>query len=92
MICLICSRFRIRVVFEAVVTPCSAVAAIVFRLVFPRSSVPSNLVSDSGSSMVGFSTLSCVKALSRPSPSAERPRFSARGSVLFSSLVSVFSV
>ena len=76
---------------EDVVPPCSAVAAIVFRRVLPGSSVSSDPVGDGGSGVVGLGALSSVKALSSPSPSKDRSRFSASGSMLFSLLVSVLS-
>ena len=77
---------------EDVASPCSAVAAIVFRRVLPCSSVSSNPIGDSGSGVVGLGALSSVKALSSPSPSDERSRFSARRSMSFLLLVSVLSV
>jgi len=92
MICLISSGLRIRVVSEDVVPPCSAVAAIVFRRVLPGSSVSSVPIGDCGSGVVGHGALSSVKGLSSSSPSDERWRFSARGSISFSLLVSVLSV
>jgi len=92
MICLIYSRFRIRGVSKEVAPPCSAVAAIVFRRVLPCSSVSSDPIGDGGSGVLGLGALSSVKALSSPSPSDERSRFSARGSMSFSLLVSVVSV
>ena len=51
-----------------------------------------NQFDDGGSGVVGLGALSSVKALSSPSPSVERSRFSARGSMSFSLLVSVVSV
>ena len=72
--------------------PCCAVAAIVFRRVLPCSSVSSDPIGDGGSSVVGLGALSSVKALSSSAPSDERSRFSARGSMSFSLLVSVLSV
>jgi len=92
MICLICSGFRIGVVSEDLAPRCSAVAAIVFGCVLPCSSVSSNPLGDGGSGVVGLGALSSVKALSSPSPSDKRSRFSARGSMSFSLLVSVLSV
>jgi len=92
MICLICSRLRAGVVSEDGAPPCSAVAAIVFRRVLPGSSVSSDPIGDGGSDVVGLGALSSVKALSSPSPSDERSRFSTRGSMSFSLLVSVLSV
>jgi len=92
MICLICSGFRVGVVSEDVAPPCSAVAAIVFRRVMPCSSVSSDPLGDAGSGVVGLGTLPSIKALSSPSPSNERSRFSARGSMSFFLLVSVVSV
>jgi len=62
MICLICSGFRIGVVSEEDAPRCSAVAAIVFRWVFPCSSVSSDLNGDGGSGVVGLGALSSVKA------------------------------
>jgi len=92
MICPICSGLRIGVVSEDVAPPCSAVAAIVFRRVLPASSVSSDPIGDGGSGVVGLGALSSVKALSSPSPSDERSRFSARGSMSFSVVVSALSV
>jgi hypothetical protein len=92
MICLICSGLRIGVGSEDVAPPCSAVAAIVFRRVLPGSSVSSEPIGDGGSGVVGLGALSSVKALSSPSPNDDRSRFSARGSMSFSLLVSVLSV
>jgi len=92
MICLICSGLRIGVVSENVAPPCSAVAAIVFGRVLPGYSVSSDPIGHGGSGVVGLGALSSVKALSSPSPSDDRSRFSARGSMLFSLLVSVVSV
>jgi len=92
MICLICSWFRIGVVSEDVAVPYAAIAAIVFRCVLPCSSVSSDPLGDGGSGVVGLGALSSVKALSNPSPSDERSRFSAKGSMSFSLLVSVLSV
>jgi len=77
---------------EDVAPPCSAVAAIVFRRVLPGSSVSSDPIGDGGSGVVGLGALSSVKALSSPSPSHDRSRFSARGSISFSLVVSVLSV
>ena len=71
---------------------CSAVAAIVFRCVLPGSSVSSDPIGDNGAGVVGLGALSSVKALSSPSPSDDRSRFCARGSMSFSLLVSVLSV
>ena len=92
IICLICSGLRIGVVSADVAAPRSAVAAIVFGRVLPCSSISSDPLGDSGSGVVGLGALSSVKALSGPSPSDEGSRFSARGSMSFSLLVSVFSV
>jgi len=92
MICLICSGFKIGVASEEDAPSCSAVVAIVFRRVLPCSSVSSDPIGDGGSGVVGLGALSCVKALSSPSPSDERSRFSARGSMASSLLVSVLSV
>ena len=92
MICLICSGLRIGVGSEDVAPPGSAVAAIVFRGVRPGSSVSSEPIGDDGSGVVGLGALSSVKALSSPSPSDERSRVSARGSMSFSLLASVLSV
>jgi len=72
MLCLICSWFRIGIVSEEVVPPCSAVAAIVFHRVLPCSSVSSDPLGDGGSGVVGLGALSSVKALSGPSPSDEK--------------------
>ena len=63
-----------------------------FRRVLPGSSVSSDPIGDGGSGVIGLGALSSVKALSSPSPRHERWRFSARGSMLFSLLVSVLSV
>jgi len=90
--CLICSGPRIGVVSENVAPPCSAVAAIVFHRVLPYSSVSSDPIGNGGSGVIGLGALSSVKALSRPSPGDKRSRFSARGEMLFSLLVSVLSV
>jgi len=92
MISLICSGLRIGVVSEDVAPACSAVAAIVFRRVLPGSSVSSDPIGDGGSGVVGLGALSSVKPLSSPSFSDERLKFSARGSMSFSLLVSVLSV
>jgi len=92
MICLICSWLRIGVVSKEIAPPCSAVAAIVFRRVFPCSSVSSDPLGDGGSGVVGLGALSSVKAVSSPSASGERLRFSTRESMSFSLLVSVLSV
>ena len=92
MIWLICSRLRIGVVSEGVAPPCSAVAAIVFRLVLPASSVSSDPIGDGGSGVVRLGASSSVKALSSPSPSDERSRCSARGLISFSLVVSVLAV
>ena len=91
MICLISFGFRIRLVSEDVAPPCSALAAILFRRVLPCSSVSSDPLGDGGSGVVGLVALFSVKALSSPSPSDERSRFSASGSMSFSLLVSVLS-
>jgi len=79
-------------VTEDVAPTCSAVAAIVFRRVLPGSSVSSDPIGDGASGVVGLGALSSVKALSSPSSSDDRSRFSARGSMSFSLLVSVLSV
>jgi len=92
MICLICSGLMIEVVCKDVGSPCSAVAAIVFRRVLPASSVSSDPIGAGASGVVGLGALSSVKALSSPSPSEDRSRFSARGSMSVSLLVSVLSV
>ena len=92
MICLICSGLRIGVGSEDVAPPCSAVAAIVFRRVLPGSSVSSDPIGDGGSGVVGLGALASVKALSSPSPSDDRSRFSARGWMSFSLLVCVLPV
>ena len=92
MICLICSGFRIGVVCEDVAPSCAAVAAIVFRPVFPCCSVSSDPLGDGGSGVVGLGALSSIKALSSPSPSHERSRFCAMGSISFSLLASVLCV
>ena len=76
MICLICSGFRIGVFSADIAPPCSAVAPIVFRRVLPCSSVCSDPLGDGGSGVVGLCAVSSVKALSSPSPSHERARFS----------------
>jgi len=80
------------VVSEDVAPPCSAVATIVFRRVLPCSSVSSDPLGDGGSGVVGLGALSSVMALSSPSLSDERSRFSAKGSMSFSLLVSVLSL
>ena len=92
MIWLMCSGLRIGIVSADVAPSCSAVAAIVFPRVLPGSSVSSDPIGDGGSGVVGLHALSSVKALSSPSPSDERSRFSTRGSMSFSLLVSVLSV
>jgi len=92
MIGLICSGSRIGVVSDAVAHPCAALAGIVLRLVLPCSSLVFHPLGHGGSGVVGLGALSSVKALSSPSPSHERSRFSARGSMSFSLLVSVLSV
>jgi len=79
-------------VSENVAPPCSAVAAIVFRRVLPASSVSSDPIDDGGSDVVGLGALSSPNALSSPCSSDERSRFSAKGSMSFSLLVSVLSV
>ena len=79
-------------VSQGVTPPCSVVAAIGFRRVLLGSSVSSDPIGDGGSGVVGLGALSSVKALSSPSPSDERSRFSARGSISFSLLVSVLPV
>ena len=91
MICLICSGLRIGVVSVNVAPLCSPVATIVFRLVLPCSSLSFDPLGDGGSCVVGLAALSFVSALSSPSSSDERSRFSARGSMSFSFLVSVLS-
>jgi len=92
MICHVCSGLRIGVVSKDVAPPCSAIAAIVFCRVLPGSSVSSDPIGDGGSGVVGLGALCSVKAVSSPSPSDDRSRFSARGSMSFSLLVSVLSV
>jgi len=92
MICHICSGFRIWVVSEEVVPPCSALATILFRRVLPCSADSSDPLGDCGSCVVGLGAPSSVKALSSLSPSDERSRFSARGSMSSSLLVSGVSV
>jgi len=92
MIWLICSGVRIGAVSEDVAPPCFAVAAIVFRHVLPVSSVSSDPIGDGGSGVIALGALSSIKALSSPSPSDDRSRFSARGSMSFSSVVSVLCV
>ena len=62
------------------------------RRVLPASSVSSDSIGDGGSGVVGLGALSSVKALSSPSSSEDRSRFSARGSMSVSLLVSVLSV
>jgi len=91
MICLFCSGFRIGVVSEDVAPGCSAVVIIVFRRVLPCSSVSCNPLGDGGSGVVGLGALSSVKALSNSSPSDERSRFSAWGSMSLSLLVYILS-
>ena len=92
IICLICSGFRIGVVSENGAPPCPAVAAIVFRHVLPCSSVSSDPIGDGGSGVAGLGAPSSINALSSPSPSDDRSRFSARRSISFSLLLSVLSV
>jgi len=89
---LLCSGLHIGVLSEDVAPPCSAVAALVFRRVLPGSSVSCDPIGDGGAGVVGLGALSSVKALSSPSPSENRARFSARGSMSFSLLVSILSV
>ena len=79
-------------VSEALARRCAAVAAIVFRRVLPCSSVSSDPLGDGCSTVVGLGALSSVKALSSTSPSYERLRFSAGGSMSFLLLVSVLCV
>jgi len=79
MTCLICSGLRIGVVSENVATPCSAIAAIVFRRVLACSSISSDPLGDGGSDVVGLGALPSVKAISSPYPGDKRSRFSARG-------------
>ena len=62
-----------------------------FRRVLPGSSVSSDPVREGGSGLVWLGALSSVKALSGPSPSDERSRWSPSGSMSFSFLVSVLS-
>ena len=57
---------------EDVAPPRPAVAAMVFRLVLPGSSVSSDPIGDGSSGVVGLGALSSVKALSSPSVSDER--------------------
>jgi len=80
------------VVSDEVAPPCSAVATILFPRVLPSSSDSYDPLGDGSSGVVGLGALSSVKALSSPSPSDERSRFSASGSMSFSLLVSVLSV
>ena len=56
------------------------------------SLVSSEPIGGGGSGVVGLGALSSVTALSSPSPNDDRSRFSARGSISFSLLVSVLSV
>ena len=92
MICLICFVFRISVVSKDLSPPCPTVAAILFPRVLPCPSISSDSLGNSGSGVGGLGALSSVKALSNPSPSDERSRFSARGSMSFSLVVYVLSV
>ena len=77
---------------EDVAPPCSAVAAIVFPRVLPGSSVSSDPIGDGGPGVVGLGALSSVNALASPSPNNDTSRFSARGSMSFSLLGSIWSV
>ena len=92
MICLICSGLRIGVVSEDVAPSCSAVAPIVFRRVLRCSCVSSDPLDEGVSGVIGLGAVSSVKTLSSPSPSDERSRFSAKGLIMFSLLVSVLAV
>ena len=89
MICLICSGLRIGLASENAVPPWSAVAAILFRRGLPGSSVASDPIGDGGSGLVGLGALPSLKDHSSSSVSDERSRFSDRGSMSFSLLVSV---
>jgi len=89
MICLICSGFRIGVLSEDVASGCFAIAAIVFGCLLPCPSFSSDPLRDGAPGVVGLGALSSVTALSNSSPSDERSRFSARGSILFALLVSI---
>jgi len=71
---------------------CSVVAAIVFPWVLPCPSVSSHPRNDGSSDVVGFGALSSVQALSNPSSNEARLRSSAKGSMLFSLLVSALPV
>jgi len=64
----------------------------VVRRVLPASSVSSDPIGDGGSGVVGLGDLSSVQALSSPSPSDERSRFSARGSISYWFFVYILSV
>jgi len=64
----------------------------VFHRVLPCSSVSSDPLGDGGSGVVGLGALAAVKALSSPSPSDQRAKFSARGSMSFSLLVPILAV
>jgi len=79
-------------VFDAVTPPSYVAASMVFRHVLPCSSIASDPPGDGGSGVVGLGALSSVKAVPNPSYSDERSRFSARGWMLFSLLVSVLSI
>ena len=92
ILCPIGSGFKMAVVSEDVVPPCSVGAAIVFRCVLPCSSVSSDPLGDSGSGVVGLGALSSVKALPSPSTTDERSGSSARGSMSLSLLVSVLAI
>jgi len=92
MIFLICSRIRIGVVSEDVASPRSGVATILLRHVLPGSLVSSEPLGDGGSDVRELGALASVKKLSNRSPSDETSRFSARGSMSFSLLVSALSV
>jgi len=78
MICLICFGVILRVVSEDVVPPGSCVAAIVIPRVLLHPSVSSDPIGDGIFGVVGLGAFSSLKALSSPSPSDQRSRFSTR--------------
>jgi len=79
-------------VSEAVVSPCGVIVTILCPRVLFWSSVPSAPLADGGFGVVGLGALPSIKALSSPSTSVERSRFSARGSKSFWLFFSVLSL
>ena len=77
---------------EDVAPPYFAVASILFRRVLPCSSVACDPLAAGGSGVLGLGAICSLKARSSASPSDERSRLSARGSMSFSLLASVLSV